>query len=233
MAALGVVGNAEALEVLLRGLHDPSDVVRLEAGLALVRVGGADETEQVFEFAVSQNGLIRILVMEALRWRAQFLCNGVLRRYLRSGETETVIVCLETIEAWRVALDLPEMGELLCHPSPLVRERAYRALPYVTSSERFVPEILAGMADPNERVRTAAVFVAGRLKVMPALPLLVQGLNAADARLSLTAAYSLAEIGNSGIEVLEGAVMSGKPHGATALEALERLRTGRFEHANL
>jgi hypothetical protein len=233
MAALGVVGNAAAIEVLLRALHDPADVVRLEAGLALVRVGGEDETEQVFEFALSQNGLIRFLIMEALRWRAQFLCNGPLRRYLRSGDAAQILACLETVEAWRVALDLPEMPALLKHPSPAVRERGYRILPYLTSAEEYRGAILSGMSDSEERVRTAAVFAAGRLKLATALPLLESRLNEGDGRLALTAAYSLAEIGPDGVGVLERAVMSGRPSGAAALEALERLRTGRFEHANL
>ena len=233
MAALGAVGNRQAIEVLLRALHDRADVVRLEAGLALVRVGGADETEQVFEFALTQNGLIRILIMEALRWRAQFLCKGVLRRYLQSGDPDRITACLETIEAWRVALDLPEMRTVLSHSSPRVRERGFRVLPYLSCANAFQSEILEGMVDPDERVRTAAVFTAGRLKLDAAVPLIESRLNVADGRLALTAAYSLAEIGPRGVDVLERIVTSGGRSSAAALEALERLRTGRFEHANL
>jgi HEAT repeat protein len=233
IAALGVVGSAEAIQILLRAFKDPAEVVRLEAGLALVRVGGHNETEAVFEFALTQNGLIRILVMESLRWRAHSLSKGILRRYLTSGDDALMLACLDTIAAWRVALDLPQITTTLSHPSALVRERGFRVLPYLATHEDLKPPILSGMSDPDERVRTAAAFAAGRLKIQDAVPVLENRLNASQGRLALTSAYSLAEMGSAGVDVLEKAVVSGHACSAAALEALERLRTGRFEHANL
>jgi HEAT repeat protein len=232
ISALGVVGNRAAIEVLVRSLEDSSDVVRLEAGLALTRVGGPAETMAVFEFALRQGKLVRILLLDSLRWRTPLLCDPI-RRHLVSGNTETIAICLETVEAWRVALDLPEVEAALHHALPAIRERAFRVLPYVTGLPDIEAAILQGLTDSEDRVRTAATYAAGRLKVRAAVSLLEDSLNDSAGRLALTSAYSLAEIGPEGVDVLEKTAVSGKASSAAALEALERLRLGRFEHANL
>jgi hypothetical protein len=232
ISALGVVGNRAAIEMLVNSLEDSADVVRLEAGLALTRVGGPVETVAVFEFALRQDNLVRILILDSLRWRTHVLRDPI-RRHLRSGDPETTAICLETVEAWRVALDLPEVDSTLHHALPAIRERAFRVLPYVTGLRDIEALILEGLRDADDGVRTAAAYAAGRLKATSAVPLLEDSLNNFAGRLALTSAYSLAEIGPEGVDVLERTAVSGKASSAAALEALERLRLGRFEHANL
>jgi hypothetical protein len=71
------------------------------------------------------------------------------------------------------------------------------------------------------------------MKIAAALPLLEQALKASSGSIALTSAFSLAEMGRAGVEVLEQTVKSGHASIASALEALERFRVGRLEHANL
>jgi hypothetical protein len=233
IACLGAAGGTEVSRVLLRALRDPSEVIRLEAALALVRAGNPGEIQEVCEYALQQNKLTRFVLTESLRPHAQPLCREILRRYLQCGQPARIVACLETIEAWRVALAVPEVPFLLRHVSPTVREHAFRVVPYLSSAENLQNEILAGIADPEENVRRAAIVVASRMKIAAALPLLEQALKASSGSIALTSAFSLAEMGRAGVEVLEQTVKSGHASIASALEALERFRVGRLEHANL
>ncbi len=105
--------------------------------------------------------------------------------------------------------------------------------PYLASAENLQNEILVGIADPEEDVRRVAIVVASRLKIAAALPLLEQALKASRGSIALTSAFSLAEMGRAGVDLLEQTVTSGNASMASALEALERFRVGRLEHANL
>ena len=233
IACLGAVGGPEVSRILLRALRDPSEVIRLEAALALVRAGSPRDIQEVCEFALKQNKLTRFVLTESLRPYAQPLCREVLRRYLQCGQPAQIVACLETIEAWRVALAVPEVRVLLRHVCPTVREHAFRVVPYLDSAENLQNEILVGIADPEEDVRRVAIVVASRLKIAAALPLLEQALKASRGSIALTSAFSLAEMGRAGVDLLEQTVTSGNASMASALEALERFRVGRLEHANL
>jgi len=68
-------------EVLLRGLEDDDREVRVLAANSLVQSGDVRDIEQVFDIAVSQNLLTRILLIEDLRRHSSVLCERAYPRF--------------------------------------------------------------------------------------------------------------------------------------------------------
>jgi HEAT repeat protein len=83
--------------------------------------------------------------------------------------------------------------------------------------------VVSGLESGDEGVMTAAAAASGRLKLEPALPLLVRGLNDGRRRIVRSSAEALVELGPSGVRALEKELKTCRgPSAAVALEALGR-----------
>lgn len=231
---LGRLADGRGNGVLRRGLGDPEASVRVEAARGLLRSESLADVERTFMAVTGEPLLVRAILVEELRPHAARLAEHAIPRVLRSLDPRAVLVALEMIVAWQKGVTAPGVGPLLRHPRPEVRARALQALPYVTGEADVVRETLTGLDDPDPGVRMAAAGLAGRIGLHAAVPFLGNLLHARDAGVAVEAAYALARIGLPGWDVLEREVRGPEgPAAHAALEALERVRTGRLVRARI
>lgn len=235
LARLVLLSGGVADAVLLAALVDPQESVRVEVSRALLRAGGRRDVEEVFASVTAQPAEIRAALAEDLRPHALTLCESAIPEILRSNETERLKAVLELLEGWGKALPLPDLLPLLRHPDPDLRARAFRVLPYVATVRSLEPEILRALQQDDTRVQAAACLAAARLKIESALPLLVACLRDPDPDLALAAACALAEMGSSGLLILEDQLSSvWEPEtAAAALKAIDRARTSHYGYTQL
>jgi HEAT repeat protein len=212
-------------DLLLRGLSDPDAEVRLEACRALVQGGGQEEVESVFEVALSNNPLIRILLTEDLRPHAALLCERAVPEALGSSDGARVLAALDILVAWERALPLRGLFHLLRRDDQKIRMQALRLAPLIELTPEDQASVLDALADPDPHIATVAAQTAGRLRLESALTGLARCLRTGAPDLARIAAAALAEIPRQGRLTLEELSSSANPVTAMAArEALERAR---------
>ena len=235
LARLVLLSGGVADAILLAALVDSQESVRVEASRALLRAGGRRDVEEVFASVTAQTPEVRSTLAEDLRPHALMLCESAIPEILRSNHPERVKAALELLEGWGKALPLPDLLPLLGHPDPDLRARAFRVLPYVATVRSLEPELLRALRQEDERVKAAACLAASRLRIESAVPLLASCLRDPDADLALAAACALAEMGSSGLLILEDQLTAGwEPEAAAAaLQAIDRVRSSHYGYARL
>jgi HEAT repeat protein len=190
-------------DLQLRGIDDPDVEVRFAAARGLAYSAVPEEVQRVFELAVSQNSLGRVLLTEVLRPHAMVLCEGVVAEALRSSDESRVISALEIALAWERAVPLMDLHRLVAGGSPAVRQLTLRLLPLVPSSPENDAVVIHALADKLRSTALEAVVAAGRLRVEGAIPGLTHFLKWGDQEMSRLAADALAEIPPRGWEILQ------------------------------
>jgi HEAT repeat protein len=223
---LGTLERSMARAMLVEALSDDSEPVRIEAGRALVRWGDGEAVEAVLRFAASQPLLLRALVAEDLR-HVMTSCERYLPQLLRDHDLAVMTGALDIITAWQKALAIQGFEALLEHRAAAVRVRALRLAPYILGGPgSFGHLVIAALFEPDAGIRAAAAIAAGAMGLTNAIPHLHSLLQAADERVSVSAAWALSRLGDSGTAVLEAEVLAGGPCAGFALEALERAQLG-------
>ena len=226
---LGLLDGNAATGTLLRALSDSDDEIKLEASRALIRRNGPEETNAVFQTAVSESLLVRAVLVEALRPQARMLCQSALPAALANPDAAAVRTALQIVRAWGKVLPLDGVRPLAGHADPTVRAAALAVVPQLADAAGFEPEIRRGLADPDEGVRAAAAWAAGKLRLAATASDLERCLEGGGAEATVAAAYALARIGPEAWPRLDAQVRRGRSAAATAsLEALEQAKSGRL-----
>jgi hypothetical protein len=217
-------------ELLARGLEDTDREVRLAAARALIQTGARAELERVFEFAITQPVLVRILLADDLRRHAIALCERAIPEALR-GTDARVRATLEMVVSWERAIPVGDLAYLLMH-----RERAIRLLALrlataspVTAANRAA--IVRSLADEDVEICAEAAVCAGRLKLDEGMTLLARCLRRGPAELARSAAEALAAMPPAGWLVLEE--MGASSDAATVAAAMSALAAVRGRAAGL
>ena len=211
--------------------------VRLVAAQALALYGEPALVVRVFEMAVRETLLGRILLAEPLRPHAMELCRVALPAALNSGEPERVLGALQIVVGWERALPLASaIGLLACRRAAVageagseslhrsIRIEALRAAPLVLPSHDLEAAVLDCLADSDVEIAMAAAGAAARLRIQNALPLLAKCLRSGNAPLARTAAAALASMPPLGWKTLDQLAAEGEPvSAAAAAEALGRI----------
>jgi HEAT repeat protein len=207
-------------ELLARGLEDTDREVRLAAARALIQTGARAELERVFEFAISQPLLVRILLADHLRRHAMALCERAIPEALR-GPDARVRATLEMVVSWERAIPVGDLASLLMHRERSIRLLALRlaTASSVTAANRAA--IVQSLADEDVEICAEAAVCAGRLKLEESVTLLARCLRRGPAELARNAAEALAAMPPAGLLVLEE--MSAGPDAATVAAALSAL----------
>jgi HEAT repeat protein len=190
-------------DLQVRGLKDPDPEVRVAAARGLAYSQALEEVQQVFELAVSQNSLGRVLLTEVLRPNAVALCQGVVADALRSTDEARVKSTLEIALAWERSVPLMDLHRLVAGGSPAIRQLALRLLPLVPSSPENDAVVIHALSDKQRNTALEAVVAAGKLRVEGAIPGLAHFLKWGDKELSRAAAEALFEIPPKGWEILQ------------------------------
>jgi HEAT repeat protein len=191
----------------------------------VIQVGTGEQIEAVFDLAVSESLLIRILLTEALRRHAVPLCEHAVPEALRSTDWHRVLAVLDILVAWERAIAIDNLPDLLEHRVKDVRIQALRLAPLVPLIPETRAAIVRSLTDADAEVSTAAALSAGRLQIVEALPLLARMLRLAPAELARTAATALAEMPPRGWQALEELSNNSNPvTAAAAAGALGRAR---------
>jgi HEAT repeat protein len=143
------------------------------------------------------------------------------------------------VGAWRRAVTIPGLGELLHEADPGVQRRILDIFPYLADEPEAVARVqtqlatlaavLAGLKQEDEAVIVAAAAASGRLGMESAIPLLTAGLQDRRHRVARSSAEALAELGPHGVSVLEKEILNSSGRAASAaLEALEHAHSGRL-----
>jgi HEAT repeat protein len=208
-------------DLLRHALNDPDEAIQLSAGRAMLYAGGTDDVERVFEHAVRQNPLNRIVLSEELRRHAAVLCDRAIPKVLQSGDAARILGMLEMVAAWERALPMPGIGDLLHSENAGIRLMALQVAPLVQDAPEVRKGILDALADADTEIALGAARAAGRLRLEAALPALARTLRTGDPELARAAAAALADLPPRGWVALEE--MTSSPNAATAAAAAEAL----------
>jgi hypothetical protein len=203
-------------DMMFQALKDSDPEVWLCASRAVIQVGSGEQIEAVFDQAVTESLLIRILLTEALRRHAGPLCEHAVPEALRSDDWHRVLAVLDILVAWERAIAIDNLSDLLDHRIKDVRIQALRLAPLVPLVPRTRAAIVRALTDDDAEVSTAAALSAGRLQIAEALPLLARMLRLAPAELARTAAAALAEMPPRGWQALEELSTNANPVTAAA-----------------
>jgi HEAT repeat protein len=212
-------------DLLFQAMTDVDPEVWSAACQAVIKSGTGEQVEAVFELAVTQGLLMRLLLTEALRSHALPLCQHAVPQALRSPDPHRVLAVLDILVAWERALAIDNLPDLTRHRDRDIRIQALKLAPLVPLTSENRAAIVHGLGDPDPEVNMAATLSAGRLKLADALPDLARMLRTASAELGRAAAAALAEMPPRGWQALEELSDSDNPiTAATAKGALGRAR---------
>lgn len=211
--------------ILAQALDHTDRDVRLLAAQSLAEFGDRETVRRIFEMAIRETPLGRILLAESLRLHALELCGDELPKALESSMAEELLAALEIILAWERALPIGGVAPHFQNPRPEIRVAALRCAPFVMASPELEAAVARALDDPETDVAIAAAAAAARLRVPAALPSLERCLHSGIAPLARTAAGALASLPPSGLTVLAEAARGGEPvAAAAATEVLGRRR---------
>jgi hypothetical protein len=208
-------------DLLEKALNDPDGEVRFYAWRSLVQSGNIEEIETLFEAALSQNLLIRILLTEELRRYAVQLCERAVMWALQAPESDKVLAALEMLVAWQRAVPIPDLALLIGHTDRRIRIQAIRLAPLVPLETEDYQALIRVMVAEDADLAVEAARAFGRLRYEGALPGLARCLRSGNALLARTAAEALAQMPPLGWATLEE--MSSSPNPITAGAAGEAL----------
>jgi HEAT repeat protein len=234
---LGLVEGYTIPDQLLTMFSDPDAAVRIAVYRAMLKTGGDEGVDQVFAAVTGESLLIRALLNNELGKHAMGLCLRALPSAIGRADTEALKRILDMVGAWRRAVTVPGLGELLRSADAGVRRRMLEILPYLTDEPEAeariqmqlatLAAVLDGLKHQDEDVVVAAAGASGRLALESAIPLLVNGLQDGRHRVARSSAEALAGLGPRGVSVLESEILnSSGPAASAALEALEHARSG-------
>jgi HEAT repeat protein len=212
-------------DLLEKALNDADGEVRFFAWRALVQSGTIEEIEQLYDAALGQSLLIRILLTEELRRFAVPLCERAVMKALASEDKERVLAALEMLVAWERAVPVPDLYRLIESSDRRIRIQALRLAPLVPLESPDVGAILAVLVGDDAEAATAAATVAGRLQLEESLAGLARCLRSGQAGLARAAAEALAQMPDKGWLTLDELSASPNPLTAgAAFAALDRAR---------
>ena len=210
-------------DILLLALNDADEEVRLAAGNAIIYTGAVDDVERVFEHAIVQTQLNRIVLSEELRPFAVALCERAIPKVLKSGDAARIAGMLHMVVAWERAVPLPGIGQLLSAEDRSVRILALQAAPLAQDAPEVRKGILDALVDPDPEIVVGGAQAAGRLRLEAALPTLARLLRTGDADLARAAASALGKIPPRGLVALQELTSSTSSTAASAAsEALTK-----------
>ena len=227
VAALGLAGCTDG--GVRRALDDTDEFVRMEAARVLLASSSQEDLERIFARVIGQPLLVRILLGTELMKHSAVLAAHAIPAALDAGNTQQTIRVLETLAGWGRFVPVPGVEPLLHHAEATVRVAAVRALRYCVQPPDAASHVRAILEDSDAVVRAEGARMAGKMRMVEAVPWLTGLLEDAIPHTRLTAAYALGEIGQAGWNVLEHAISGASAASAgPALEALERVRIGRI-----
>ena len=212
-------------DLLVTGLDDKDEEVRLFACRALLAAGEEQHVETIFSLAIRPNLLTRIVLTEDLRRYAVPLASGPARAALRSGETQAVRGALEILVAWERAIALEDIRAFLEHGDRDVRILAFRMAGFTTVNAPSRLALVRAMHDSDLVIRALAITAVGRQKMTEAIPDLARCLRREALEEARLAASALADMPPIGWRTLEELSLSDNP--PTALAAREALARAR------
>jgi len=162
-------GAVRALEAVLR--HDPNRNVRIDATVALGKLGGPDAVAVLMEMAASTDeSIIRTAALEAIETRHDpSAIPGLINMFRLKRGQDDVVAQIGASHALRKigAPCVPQLLQALNDPSEWVRRAVVEVLGEVGSPE--VADRIAGLqADPSPVVRLAVEHALEKLKGKPA-----------------------------------------------------------------
>ena len=214
-------------DLLLEGLEDVDEEVRLSACRVLVLAGDEAHIESLFALAIGPSLLTRIVLTEDLRRHAMALAAGPVREVLRHGDASQIRATLEILVAWERALPLEELRDVLEHWDHEVRVLAFRLACFVSINLESRLALVRALRDTDPGIRELAIVALGRQKITEAIPDLAYCLRCEELELARHAAASLAAMPPLGWRTLEE--LSASPTPTTALAAREALAHARME----
>lgn len=190
-------------DLLSRALEDSDPEVRLAAARALVQSGTIQELSLVFQLAVSQSLLIRLLLAEDLRRHAAELCAEAVPAVLSSGNLRQMVAALQIMVAWERALPLANLERLMESSNRDVRLEALHLAPLVPLTSETRNAVLQALRANDPEESTAAALAAGRLRIQEAMPALALCLRTGTAELARMAASAMSEMPPVGWQTLQ------------------------------
>lgn len=116
-------------DVLWLALNDSDPEVRLSAARGIAQSGFGAETESIFNSALSDSPLFRILLAEALRRHALPLSQAAIPAALRSSDSSRVLAALEILVSWERCIPFDDLHGLLEHPDRRIRLQVLKVAP--------------------------------------------------------------------------------------------------------
>jgi hypothetical protein len=212
-------------DLLLRGIEDPDEEVRLAAARGLLQSDAEEKIVRVFALAIGPNLLSRVVLIEGLRRHAMELCAGEVRAVLCREDLPRIRAVLEILVAWERAMPLEDVREFLDHRDRGIRVLAFRLVPLVAANFVTRLALVRALNDADEEIRTLAVIAVGRLKMADAMPELAKCMRDGDIDLARHAADAISAMPRGFDTLVELSASTNPPTARAASEALQRTRT--------
>jgi HEAT repeat protein len=211
-----------------KALEDPDALVRVEAARAVLHYGNAAEAEQVFRRALQLELLDRILLSGDLVRHAPLLMNSLMAALIKGGDETQIERALELMAGWGRFLPVDGIAELVGHRSARIRSAALRAIPFCSPADTAGAAAGEGLRDEDDRVRRAAAWAAGKLRLAEYGGAVEELLRAETPETRIVAAFALAGMGTAEFARLREIATGGEPvRSGPALEATEKSLIGR------
>jgi HEAT repeat protein len=210
---------------MIEALRDADREVRLSAVAAVTRAGNMADVERVFEMALTEGLLARILFTEPLRPHVYLLSTTAVSAVLRSHDPARIAAALEILLACQRALPLEGMAPLMLGLDQRIRVAALKLAPLVAVLPENQQALIECLSESNPEVLAAAASSIGKLQLTQALPHLARLLRTGANGPARAAAAAMAEMPPTGWKTLEElSTSSNASTAAAAGEALERAR---------
>jgi hypothetical protein len=212
-------------DTMLQGLRDSDSEVRLAAARSVLPSATDEDIADIYEIALGNNLLTRVVLTEDLRRHALTLSAGPVRKALRSENLPRVRAAMQMLVAWERATPLEDIREFLDHRDRGIRVLAFRLVSLLPANFDTRLALIRGLNDSDVEIRTLAVISAGRLKMTETIPELARCMRDGDMALARHAAESIGGMPNGDATLVELAAGNEPQTAAAAAEVLTRLRS--------
>jgi HEAT repeat protein len=210
---------------MLQGLRDADSEVRLAAARSVLPSATDEDIADIYEIALGNNLLTRVVLTEDLRRHALTLSVGPVRKALRSENLPRVRAAMQMLVAWERATPLEDIREFLDHRDRGIRVLAFKLVSLLPANFETRLALIRGLNDSDAEIRTLAVISAGRLKMAETIPELARCMRDGDMALARHAAESIGGMPNGDATLVELAAGNEPQTAAAASEVLARLRS--------
>lgn len=198
---LSQMDYTEATPEIRKSLNHINPVLRLEAGIALLKL----DKENPFALLDVDRELTywqQMNLLEIVRLN-KFITPPLFSKWLHSKQETIIEFSIRLIEYFQQLEAKDELLKLLNHPKESIKIQVIKCLGRLDIEEAITDLVSLHQNETSKEVRIACISSIAQISSMDALDFLVSQLDNEDIDEVLTIAISLRDVGNMGVDLLK------------------------------